>query len=102
MLRCESSFELSSPSGLAESVLRVLAEWRTYGPDAARQILPLDQLDDPLIKELDLRLSREPGPRLLVDGLWFSRPFGGITRVWDQILRCSSFLTFFMINLRCC
>ena len=88
MLRCESSFELSSPSGLAESVLRVLAEWRTYGPDAARQILPLDQLDDPLIKELDLRLSREPGPRLLVDGLWFSRPFGGITRVWDQILRC--------------
>ena len=27
-----------------------------------------------------------PSPRLLVDGCWFSRPYGGVTRVWQQIL----------------
>ena len=33
-----------------------------------------------------MRLQGLPGPRLLVDGLWFCRPHGGITRVWEQIL----------------
>ncbi len=38
--------------------------------------------------ELDQRLAQAPGPRLLVDGVWFCRPPGGITRVWEQVLRC--------------
>ena len=38
-----------------------------------------------LLQELHHRLHREPGPRLLIDGCWFSRPYGGVTRVWQQI-----------------
>ena len=43
-----------------------------------------------LLRELELRLRKAPGPRLLVDGVWFSRSAGGITRVWEQILGCWS------------
>ena len=38
-----------------------------------------------LLQELYLRLRSEPGPRLLIDGCWLCRPYGGITRVWQQI-----------------
>ena len=38
-----------------------------------------------LLQELHHRLHRQPGPRLLIDGCWFSRPYGGVTRVWQQI-----------------
>ena len=38
-----------------------------------------------LLQELHHRLHRVPGPRLLIDGCWFSRPHGGVTRVWQQI-----------------
>ena len=38
-----------------------------------------------LLQELHHRLHRDPGPRLLIDGCWFSRPYGGVTRVWQQI-----------------
>ena len=70
----------------------VLRSWRQQGPAAARDTQ--QQLwdrqpclrTDPLQQELAQRLAGEPGPRLLVDGLWFSRPYGGITRVWEQIL----------------
>ena len=41
-----------------------------------------------LLQELRHRIDAAPGPRLLVDGVWFVRPHGGITRVWEQILRC--------------
>ena len=37
-----------------------------------------------------MRLSGRPGPRLLVDGLWFCRPHGGVSRVWETILSCWS------------
>ena len=40
----------------------------------------------PLLSELKARLEGRPGPRILIDGLWFCRPHGGITRVWEQIL----------------
>ena len=33
-----------------------------------------------------MRLRGASGPRLLVDGLCFVRPHGGITRLWEQIL----------------
>lgn len=39
-----------------------------------------------LLNELHLRFSRKSSPRILVDGLWFSRPIGGISRVWERIL----------------
>ena len=76
----------------AAAVLRV---WRQHGTEAARHTLQffLDQEQvaiarspGPLLREIEARLNGEPGPRLLVDGLWFSRSYGGITRVWDQIL----------------
>ena len=66
--------------------------WRLQGPAAAQlllqQLLPEGPAQGLIGKELRLRLAGEPGPRLLLDGLWFSRPHGGITRVWEQILRC--------------
>ena len=68
---------------------RVLRVWRESGPIAAGSTLS-DEIkahsDGLLLRELLLRLCREPGPRLLIDGCWFSRPHGGITRVWQQIL----------------
>jgi len=71
----------------------VLECWRLQGPGKAQllldELLPSPGLHQGLIgEELRLRLSGAPGPRLLLDGLWFSRPHGGITRVWEQILRC--------------
>ena len=67
--------------------------WRLKGASPAQllldELLPSSGLDHGLIgQELRLRLSGAPGPSLLLDGLWFSRPHGGITRVWEQILRC--------------
>ena len=67
--------------------------WRLKGASPAQllldELLPSSGLDHGLIgQELRLRLSGAPGPGLLLDGLWFSRPHGGITRVWEQILRC--------------
>ncbi len=71
----------------------VLAIWRANGPKAAQEKLDFYRGNihffekDLLQQELELRLGGQVGPRLLVDGLWFSRPPGGITRVWEQILR---------------
>ena len=68
----------------------VLQRWRLDGPAAALhdwECRPFEPLAaDPLWMELGMRLQGQPGPRLLVDGLWFCRPHGGITRVWEQIL----------------
>ena len=81
--------------GPVQPVLRVLQQWHEHGLVAAQQALAneLRSFHDshhpgPLMRELQHRLAGESGPRLLLDGLWFCRPAGGITRVWDQILRC--------------
>ena len=66
----------------------VLRVWRERGPNAADSILSDEIQAQPgglLLQELHNRLHRQPGPRLLIDGCWFSRPYGGITRVWQQI-----------------
>ena len=82
--------------GRGHASAAVLRRWRLAGPDAARrewdrqQTLAVQSGPDDLLYELGLRLDGQSGPRLLVDGLWFSRPHGGITRVWEQILRCWS------------
>jgi len=78
--------------GGAVAAAEVLSCWRALGPEAAascQQQLEHAQpqlAQAPLQRELRARLAGEPGPRLLIDGLWFSRPYGGITRVWEQIL----------------
>ena len=67
---------------------RVLAVWREKGSSEAISILTDEikfQSGGLLLQELYLRLHGEPGPRLLIDGCWLSRPYGGITRVWQQI-----------------
>gem|GEM_PF-1351183 len=79
--------------GSFQPLRAVLECWRLQGPGPAQrllaELLPAPGLDQGLIgQELRLRLSGAPGPRLLLDGLWFSRPHGGVTRVWEQILRC--------------
>ena len=81
---------LSSCLGDPLRVSSVLHRLRSDGPASVCE--DLENLSDlwqqPLLYELLMRLSGEPGPRLLVDGIWFSRSYGGITRVWEQILRC--------------
>ena len=79
------------PSSFSDWVAasRVLSVWRETGSSAAEALLSAEIQADPgglLLKELHHRLHCEPGPRLLIDGCWFSRPHGGITRVWQQIL----------------
>ena len=59
--------------------------WRRQGREASRAA---DGQLTGLALELERRLQGEPGPRLLLDGVWFSRPPGGISRVWEQILQC--------------
>ena len=73
----------------------MLSAWRKDGTEAAIESLQLAlnqgkganaRSRSPLLREMQARLNGERGPRLLVDGLWFSRSHGGITRVWEQIL----------------
>ncbi len=75
-----------------KAALSVLKVWRAQGFLHARMRLDQQLLQGHqglLLEELSARLNSEPGPRLLVDGLWFSRPFGGgIARVWQQVLKC--------------
>jgi len=89
------SFAPMAPSlGDPAAASLVLSAWRSQGLQEAQQLQaqlfqtsPQFQVD-PLQRELAARLAGEPGPRILVDGVWFSRPVGGITRVWEQVLRC--------------
>lgn len=81
-MRDSSSFSDWHSAGL------VLRAWRQFGHSRAHQTLSHHKdsgASGMLISELALRLDSAPGPRLLVDGLWLSRPYGGITRVWQQI-----------------
>ena len=70
------------------AAVRVLEVWRNRGSSAAASILS-DEIQENssglLLQELHCRLHCEPGPRLLIDGCWFSRRHGGVTRVWKQI-----------------
>ena len=73
---------------------QVLTVWRNKGFDEAKNFFyGLEQdkqffTNDLLMRELKLRIDKQSGPRLIVDGVWLSRPPGGITRVWQQILKC--------------
>jgi hypothetical protein len=79
--------------GGASATQKVLQAWRQDGAPTALALQQRLWRRDPALaaerlqQELSLRLQGAPGPRLLLDGLWFSRPHGGITRVWEQILR---------------
>ena len=80
------NFTSSFPDWAAAA--KVLVAWREGGIAVAEPILS-DEIkrcsSGLLLQELYLRLHREPGPRILIDGCWFSRAYGGITRVWQQI-----------------
>ena len=78
--------------GAYQPPMAVLDCWRRHGSHAALNLCnrlrtPRTPVQ-PLLEELYSRLVGAPGPRILLDGLWFSRPHGGITRVWEQILNC--------------
>lgn len=87
----------SETLGAWQPVAQTLAHWRHEGLEAARSYwtgvarshcLATDGALTGCSLELDRRLAAAPGPRILVDGIWFSRPPGGITRVWEQVLQC--------------
>lgn len=75
-----------------KSVSHILDTWRASGRRSALNLWhspsfsSLRTINIPFLHELDCRLRQLPGPRILIDGLWFSRPYGGVTRVWEQIL----------------
>lgn len=88
-----SRLSASPDLGDTAKVATILDVWRAEGPVQARRVAeelmdhaPPGRCLGLLEHELALRLSDAPGPRLLLDGVWFSRPVGGITRVWEQIL----------------
>ena len=84
----------SSQLGDGHGVAQVLRCWQAEGQQSARQLWadlrPRQRVLLPLEQELDHRLAGASGPRLLLDGLWFCRPLGGIGRVWQQLLGCWS------------
>ena len=70
---------------------KVLRRWRESGRESALQLFNLlytstQIFHGTLNHELYCRLNQLPAPRLMIDGVWFSRPYGGISRVWNQIL----------------
>ena len=83
-------------SGDVLAIAKVLEKWRESGIQDAREVLQFIQRTQPkhtacpLYKELEFRLAGKPGPRVLIYGVWFCRAYGGITRVWEQILSCWS------------
>ena len=91
---CRSSGVMTASFPEASAAISVISAWRLNGTKAAMSALEsvLSSLYDrglppgALLLELQARLDGRPGPRLLIDGLWFNRPYGGITRVWEQIL----------------
>ena len=88
MSNCKASSSFSDWQAAA----RVLRVWRERGASAADSILSLEsqaQSGGLLLQELHHRLHHETGPRLLIDGCWFSRPHGVVTRVWLHFLSTS-------------
>ena len=68
----------------------ILNIWRTKGVPAARKHALFLHHISPFFPgtlpfELLARLTNLPSPRILIDGIWLSRPLGGITRIWQQI-----------------
>ena len=65
----------------AEQAVALLDLWRQQGPAAVRQGLealnPLERQRCVLLQELWSRLEQKTGPRLLVDGIWWSQTTGG-------------------------
>jgi glycosyltransferase involved in cell wall biosynthesis len=81
--------------GTEQQLIAVLDCWRFQGRRAAlaysnQFTTTICPKLNPLFNELILRLSGAKAPRILLDGLWFTRTHGGITRVWEQIMRCWS------------
>ena len=90
---CRSSRVMTASFPEASAAISVISAWRLNGTKAAMSFLESVLLvcmtglpPGALLLELQARLDGRPGPRLLIDGLWFNRPYGGITRVWEQIL----------------
>lgn len=74
--------------------MRVLHAWRLSGVRSAKYQLFAEYrsgFDGLLLAELHKRLVGDPGPFLLIDGLWLAKnSFGGISRVWNNILNTFS------------
>ncbi len=95
LLISDISMNFPIPELFADSkaAIHILKSWRRDGPDEAlRQIEILSDhkpslSSDPLQQEMRCRLTRNPGPKIVVDGIWLSRRFGGISRVWQLIFR---------------
>ena len=80
--------KISSSFPDATSAAHVLETLRHDGSSAALKLLETYDIssDCSLLQELFLRLNNLNSPRIILDGIWFSRAYGGITRVWSQIL----------------
>ena len=85
------NFASTSSFNISPALLQALTYWRSEGPECVLQYLssldPLEIEQCPFLSEIKSRCVGQAGPRLLIDGIWFVRSFGGISRVWQQILR---------------
>ena len=69
--------------------LEVLSLLRSCGLRSARKQLDdylFSNINGPLLFELNNRFNAKTGPHLVIDSIWFSQRYGGISRVWDSIL----------------
>ena len=81
----------SSSSSLEDYVKasHILSLLRTSGFSRARSQAQFDYSNGSnglLVSELYFRLLGFPSPRIIIDGLWFHFQYGGVARVWTQIL----------------
>ena len=78
---------LSSSFTCVSTVISILKLIRNNRIDVARTELELSLAKFPfseLLAELNLRLNTDSSPHILIDGIWFLNPYGGIARVWSS------------------
>jgi len=89
LIRVASAFGCSRDLAQGQQLRRLvtlLQLWKSQGVAAVGDAFLRDPPQGRLQQELHWRVTEQPGPRLIVDGLWWTRPFGGVSRVWEQIL----------------
>lgn len=92
---------LASSFTSTASVIKLLHLIRSGQFASARRTLYQSLLtfpDCPLLQEILFQLERINPLSILIDGIWFSSPYGGISRVWSQFFSFLESSVFIDIN----
>ena len=82
----------------ASETLSVLREEGSYCAKLKLGDYDITKDSHPLLFELSARLNRRAGPHLVIDAIWFSQYYGGISRVWNSILNTFNISDLFPIS----